>query len=829
VPRGDDDVLARAIRRGEPELDDATARLARARAAQGLFGTAEPVRVGRYELERQLGAGAGGVVFVANDPELSRRVALKLIRTRGPRERALAEGHALARLAHPNVVPIFDVGTHDDQIYLVMELVEGATLREWIATPRTTREIIRVYREAGAGLAAAHRAGFVHRDFKPDNAIVGTDGRARVVDFGLVAGEGESRPRAREVAGTPRYMPPEQASGGELTPAADQYAFCASLREAIIARTKELPRWLDAICTRGLAARPEERFPSMDALLAALARDPAKRVRIAAIAIGVIVVAVAAFAIGRDTRAPCDGGRAEIDAIWSGSARRIANEQLSAMAAQYPKQVRESIVGGLDRYAAAWQVAHRDACTAHRAGTQSGALFDRRMRCLDRARASLDAVAQLARTARSEQVAALVIATTELPLLARCADPTVLVESVAPPSEQQREAVTAIDRELAAREVDIAAGRADEVRAAIDALVVKARAIGYAPVLARALRLAGVAAIAADARADAIAPLAEATTLAFAAGDDELAIEAFARRAWAEGTSGKQNALAELPVVEAIATRLPPGARAARALLANNVGGVELALGNRERARAAFERAIAERAGVRGPSGVELAQVPANLALAVDDPALRDTLFAQAIAALTEAVGATHPITLDVRIMAAKRRDDAARAEVDLAAACTAVAELHPERGATIGECAFELGWLALDRDDNAAARRWFAAVVDASTRGGDAGDAALARAHVTRLEGDPARAAAELAAHRDAIGALDAQPWWRRNAAAEADLGRALAARDAGDHATATAMLERARAELAILVENHPSASRSRRLARVIRELAITNRAGSR
>ncbi|HLL25246.1 MAG TPA: serine/threonine-protein kinase, partial [Kofleriaceae bacterium] len=438
----DDDLeLSRALAGRAPSLDDVAAQLARTRVLAALFGEVAPVCIGRYELERQLGAGGGGTVYVARDPELSRRVALKLLAARGPRDRMLAEAHALARLAHPHVVPIFDVGMHGDQIYLVMELVEGGTLRTWLeAAPRSVRAIVLAYREAGAGLAAAHRAGFVHRDFKPDNALIGEDERVRVVDFGLVHVDGETRAGL----GTPRYMPPEQAEGGEVTAAADQYAFCASLREALRARkdasgarAEGVPRWLDDILARGLARAPADRYPSMDALLVALAKDPAVRWRRRGVAAGFLALGATTFAIGRSQSAEppaCDGGRAEIATIWSAATRSTLAARLDALATPYARQVAPKLVGALDRYATSWQAGHLDACRVHRRGAQSDATFDRRMRCLDTARAALAAVVSVAREARADQIANAVTAAGELPALERCADTALLASPVAPPS-----------------------------------------------------------------------------------------------------------------------------------------------------------------------------------------------------------------------------------------------------------------------------------------------------------------------------------------------------------------------------------------------------------
>jgi len=155
----------------------------------------QPTQIGRYRVEGQLGSGGVGVVYAAHDPELSRRVAVKLLRPdrlgsdlMGSDARLREEAQAMARLAHPNVATVYDVGEHEGKVYIAMELVEGTSLRDWLAaTIRPWREVLSMFFQAGLGLAAAHDVGMVHRDFKPANVLVGRDGRARVVDFGLAS------------------------------------------------------------------------------------------------------------------------------------------------------------------------------------------------------------------------------------------------------------------------------------------------------------------------------------------------------------------------------------------------------------------------------------------------------------------------------------------------------------------------------------------------------------------------------------------------------------------------------------------------------------------
>src|SRR5262245_6353055 len=180
-----------AVLGDRPDPDKLARAVARSRVAELLFADKRPVKLGRYHLLELVGSGGMGVVWGAWDPELDRRVAIKLLNAtmQTARDRIVREGQALARLSHPNVVPIYDVGVVDDRVYMVMEWVRGHSLRSFGSAPRTIAELVAVYRAAGQGLAAAHRANLIHRDFKPENAILGNDGRVRVLDFGLARGE----------------------------------------------------------------------------------------------------------------------------------------------------------------------------------------------------------------------------------------------------------------------------------------------------------------------------------------------------------------------------------------------------------------------------------------------------------------------------------------------------------------------------------------------------------------------------------------------------------------------------------------------------------------
>ncbi len=245
-----------------------------------------PTSVGRFEIREQLGAGGMGVVFAAHDRLLDRPIALKLLHGRpGANPRVWHEARALARVAHPNVVQIFELGEHDGRLFMAMELVAGPSLARWLgASDRSPARILDVFHQAGQGLAAAHAAGLVHCDFKPANVMVGADGRVRLVDFGLARRSSEVHdPTTPDVAtrsGTPRYSSPEQRRGEPLTTRSDQYSFSVAMHEALAsAAPGPAMSRIREVLTRGLAESPGDRFPDMHALCDALLRARTPRGR----------------------------------------------------------------------------------------------------------------------------------------------------------------------------------------------------------------------------------------------------------------------------------------------------------------------------------------------------------------------------------------------------------------------------------------------------------------------------------------------------------------------------------------------------------------------
>ncbi|PCC70098.1 Serine/threonine protein kinase [Nannocystis exedens] len=506
---GADDTMAARLAGVTQDGDDPALSDARHRVHASLFGEA-PARarrtIGRFVLLERLGAGAMGEVFAARDPELARRVALKLLHrdrldSEAARARLLREAQAMARLSHPNVVTVYESGTHEGRVYIAMELVAGVDLRALFGGgPQPWRRVVEVYRDAARGLAAAHAVGLVHRDFKPENVMVGEDGRVRVLDFGVArAGEGlapasESSMSgrgdllARELThtgvllGTPAYMAPEQLTTGETSPRSDQFSFCValyeglhgrrpfaaeSLRELIEAhRTEvrpparsEVPRAVHAVVLRGLKADPSARFPSMDALAGALDRclaAPRRRQRLLALGGLTGGALVAGYVVaGQAVTDPCAAGEAAIAAVWHPERAAALAEAFAGSGTPEAPQQWQKIAGRVDEYTRAWAEEHADACQAEKiSGEQARRVAELRMACLSDARRELDETLEVLARAEPAVIFTGVQAIADLPPPSRCADSRALLAGVQPPADPAVAAQAAAIR-----------GRAAEVRA----------------------------------------------------------------------------------------------------------------------------------------------------------------------------------------------------------------------------------------------------------------------------------------------------------------------------------------------------------------------------
>ncbi len=395
--------------------------------------------LGRLEIGETLGSGAFGVVVAAYDPELKRKLAVKILRPEvfdskngeDAQKRLLREARAMARISHPNVVTVHDIGTVDGQVYVAMEFVAGTHLRHWVTKKdRSWQEIVEIFSSAGRGLAAAHKEGLVHRDFKPDNVLVGDLGEVRVADFGLVSISSQERekvassefqvPRSNSdelgitrvgaVMGTALYMAPEQHRGHEAGPSADQFAFCVALYWGLYGRTpfegqdyEELrgnvlknrliqppadcgrPKWLWPILAKGMATDPASRFETMEALLAKLAFDPTRRrnsrLKMAGVALAGAGALGAFFMTRPAAGAVCQNVEKRLAGTWDAEAKaRISGVYSQAeRGASYAR-----LESAMDRYTDNWVSVRTRVCEAtHFVGDQSDSLMDLRMSCLD--------------------------------------------------------------------------------------------------------------------------------------------------------------------------------------------------------------------------------------------------------------------------------------------------------------------------------------------------------------------------------------------------------------------------------------------------------------
>ena len=520
--------------------------------------------VGRFTVKHVLGRGGMGEVHAAYDPELDRMVAIKLLRpelsTTKADARLRREARAMAKLSHGNLVTVHDVGVHDGQLFVAMELIDGDTLRGW-QKGRRWREIVGAYVAAGRGLAAAHAAEIVHRDFKPDNVLVGRDGRVAVGDFGLAMSSEEDAPLTAAEAdltqhgalvGTLRYMAPEQLEREVADARSDQFAFCLALWEALDAdpfgelRTSDdvgviadarrraiaagppkklagVPARITRALARGLAVRPADRWPSMTELLHEL--DPARRrnrIAVASIALGAAAVAVGATWWARTPAAdPCADVAAPMAEVWiPGSVQRLA----AAFAATKRPNAGDAATRTaaiLDRRAAAWTVMRTESCEATSRGEQSADLDARRTSCLDARRAELAAlVTALTQAPTPDMVDMAIRAANGLPSIEQCGNVSALLERD-PPKATVRAPIAQLELDVArANTLELLGDKT--VIAELPALRQRALALDWAPALARIDATIGYDAWRRGDGAAAVEPLREGATAAARAKDDEL-------------------------------------------------------------------------------------------------------------------------------------------------------------------------------------------------------------------------------------------------------------------------------------------------------------------
>ena len=515
--------------------------------------------VGRYLILGLVGRGGMGEVYAAFDPRLDRKVALKLLRevtergtpARVAQERLLREAQAIARLSHPNVVVVHDAGTIDDEVrgarvYLAMEFIEGQTLADWLAAePRSWRAVCEVFAAAGEGLLAAHQAGLVHRDFKPQNVMVGRDGTVRVTDFGLASDASDvaasdmtipdlassaAQPTTDTMAltpmgvllGTPLYMAPEQFLAHPTDARTDQFSFCVALYkalygerpfpsdslqtlvEAVVAgRVRQpsqktgVPAFVRRIVLRGLQPIATSRYPSMRELIAALRADPLRRRRAvtvgASLAVAIGLTVAGAGRLATRGQRMCQGAADKLAGIWeldpNTTRRTTLRDSVLGRGRPFAGETWTRVAALLDGYSRDWTGAYTDACEAtHVRGDQSAEVLDLRMSCLDGSRGALRALTDLLSHADDSVVVGAVDAAHALPSIERCADVTALRAVVPlPTNTAARARVAALGTRLAEAKALADTGQWAAARRRIVPIVEDARTAGYEPLLADAL------------------------------------------------------------------------------------------------------------------------------------------------------------------------------------------------------------------------------------------------------------------------------------------------------------------------------------------------------
>jgi tetratricopeptide (TPR) repeat protein len=628
------DRLRAATRRPETLTDDVADPVERADAPAPAIEhpLAEGQKVGRYIILGTLGSGGMGVVYAAYDSALDRKIALKFVtRARGNQrltELLLAEASAMAKLSHPNVVAVHDVGLYGGAPYLAMEFVDGKTLADWRrARPRSPAEVATVMAATARGLAAAHAAGIVHRDVKPQNIMVAGP-RVQVTDFGVSVPLAE--PTSGEVVGTPGYMAPEQLRGGPVDHRTDVFGFCATLYEMLHGvrpfaaaslddlarqasvpppeappRGSRVPGWLHRLALRGLAPDPADRPPSMAALADALLVDPGRRRRRVLLASTGALALLGAFWGGNHLAASpvrrCQLGAAVIDGDW-GDAARLRARQLFERAGQAPAwTIAER---HLARYAGRWRATYQDNCRATFGDRrQSSDVFDLRMACLAGRRVALQAFVAALPSVPARKLASLATAAAALPDLAACDASARPGLRALPADPQQRQQVAAVEATIEETVVKIMLGDYAAAARLATGAVAAARKLGYEPVLARALAMAanverrqgGVDQSAGEAVTGvdrSVQMLEEAFVLADRGHDDRMRASAARELVSSEVMRGRLKE-AETWANRSSATLFrignPPQEVAS---LMNSVGWLRLDLGQRQQAAEAFARAI---------------------------------------------------------------------------------------------------------------------------------------------------------------------------------------------------------------------------------------------
>jgi len=680
------------MRRDGPRADPLEESLALAALEAKLFERRPTVPVlARYVLLDKLGQGGLGVVFRAYDPDLDRRVALKLVRLRpgvdDPESSLLLhEARMMARLTHPNVVTVHDVGSYTERdlgqianhehlgipprgVFLVMELVERGSLRDVLRkSPPPPRKLLSMLLAAGRGIAAAHAVGIVHRDFKPANVLVGTDGEVRVADFGLARSDAD--PHDTPGGGTPAYMAPEQLHAGMADAQSDQYAFALTCWVALYGehpfgddtsparvlppapRRRGMPRGVHKVLRRALSLDPNRRFPDMPAMLRALASARADRSRRTAFVLGAGLVAALAFVALRppEPEPVCASAGSAIDEVWNDAARQELQLAFLATRQPFAEGSWVSVRRILDAWAEQWRTAARTACEdTHVRHVQSEALLDLRGECLERHRRELGAAVRLLGRADPAMLANAVQVVHGLPWIAACEDlEAVASERRLPDDAEQRATLTQGTAELGEARLLELSGRYAEAAVLAERAHTRAEALDDEPLRAAAdLRLGSIAASRGD-YGSSRRLLLRGIQTAEGARQDELAADGWIRLLWVAGVELEDTEQGDIWVGFARAALRRLGDDPLReAELVHNLGGLYYRRGRWDQALEHYQRALEVQRARLGEAAPDVARTLnhiANVLLMSGEPRRSLGYSQRSLELRRELLGPQHPL-----------------------------------------------------------------------------------------------------------------------------------------------------------------------------------------
>jgi len=674
--------------------------------------SASPEQLGPYQVSKRLGRGAFGVVYLGHDPELQRSVALKLLRDSASPDatrRLRKEAQAMAALQHPALLTIYGLGEFEGRIYIAMEYAEQGTLRNWLdAEVRRTSAIVRHIVRAARGLHAAHVAGFVHRDVKPSNILIGSDGGARVSDFGLVYAQAGARTGAEPSApspdgeprlegedprgsateyegggvnaetvlgGTPPFMAPELFDHSTPSARSDEFALSVTLFEALFNRrpkrsevlaggvdvplvrkasNEPVPSWLRAVLIRGLAADPNERFGTLDAMARALERGLLRGRRRLRIGAGVATLAVAGglgwFARSADM-AVCTDSKSGLAGVWDKARSATVRATIESSGLSFADSTWETVSSELDAYAQSWAQVHRDVCTASAVRHElSPQLLDKAMACLAGRRRVLAAFVEVLARGDAEAIVAAPLEVVRLPTVESCGEIERLVDLVdAPPAADAAEVEVLSTAVAHANALRKAASYADAGRS-LETIQERAASVSYPPLQQDlAYARAGLASALVQSELE-TSLLLETYAGATRSGRVELATDAARQLAGALAWAGEHEAGERwVRLAHAISPASPSPAAAAG--LADSRGDVSLHSGKWREAIEAYREVVDILEGAFGPEDIRIIFAVRDLGNALSNLGQYDEARAQYERALSLAqkrFGPRHPKTATI-------------------------------------------------------------------------------------------------------------------------------------------------------------------------------------